>query len=158
MSPTERFSLRPLPTASSGRVESDLLDHGSSTGVKLEGAVLEGAYTVGGDILLLTSEGTPFEEALHVTLLAPDLTLRDAVTVAAPYAPGVLRDVKVVSDRTIAFAFFGGAERLRVTVLESPARHAAAGPPGARRPLWKRLQKVWLVVEEEPGVRGGKRG
>lgn len=151
LTPEDRFSLRPLPAPSSGRVESELLEQGRTTGIRVQGAVLEGAYSVGNDVLLMATEGTPFEEALHITLLAPDLTVRDSLLVAAPYAPGLLRDVEIVSDNTLSFAFFEGQERLRLTVLDSPTRQASGGPPGARRPLWRRFDRVWLVVDEEPG-------
>lgn len=111
-----RFSLHEIPGPGA---RSEVRLDGRPTGHTAPGCVLEAQFELDRGYLLLTTEGSPFEEALHVTLVDRHLHPLDERTLAIPYKPGVLRDVAVVSDTRIEFSFFGD-ERWRLTVQDRP--------------------------------------
>lgn len=115
MTPTTKIALSPKPGEPP---RSEVLWDGRPTGCLIHGRALEGAFEVGGFALVLATEGTPYEEALFVSLLGPKgAALVEERTLAIPYQPGVVRDVRVVSERALELSFFG-SERSRITVHE----------------------------------------
>jgi hypothetical protein len=70
------------------------------------------------EYLLITSDGDPFENELHLYLLGPSGDVVDGVSLGLVYHSGTLSDVEIVGD-TLEFSFFG-AERWRVTIMDSP--------------------------------------
>ena len=104
--------------------------------VTVDGAMLEGAFETAAGTLLITTDDVPFEETVHLVLLA-DGTVRDQWDIGAPYTPGVVRNLST-NGNAAAFEFAG--ERFRVTVnargrLVLPGASAA----GVRRrtPPWR---------------------
>lgn len=126
MRPISRFSLRDVPNVGT---RSEVWLDGRPTGRAVQGCVLEAQFELDHCYLLMTTEGHPYEEALHLTLIGRDRELLEERTLAIPYRPGVLRNVDIVSDARVEFSFFG-EERWRLTIHERPRRLL-----GLRRPL-----------------------
>lgn len=115
MTPTTKIALSPKPGEPP---RSEVLWDGRATGCLIHGRALEGAFDVGGFALVLATEDTPYEEALSVSLLGGGgESLIEERTLAIPYQPGVVSDVRVVSERALELSFFG-SERFRITVHE----------------------------------------
>jgi hypothetical protein len=113
--------------------------------VELLGAVLEAQFRLDEGYLVLLTEDTPFEEALHVHYLDDALQLRDSLELSAPYTPGLLGNVRITPADELEFSFFGKTDTWTLTVLAQPARLLWGNrPPVTRtRPL---LRQVWLKL------------
>jgi len=77
------------------------------TGTTLDGCVLEAQYRCAQGFVLLTSDNTPYEEALHIRLLDSDFRVLDAVDLRQVYHSAAVRNLKVIGDDALAFSFFG---------------------------------------------------
>lgn len=104
---------------------SDLLWRGEPTSVRVDGVTLEQQLPVDGGYLLFLTEDSPYEEALHIYYLDPERRLVDGLELAAPYASGILADVRPEGDRAVSFSFFGD-QRWRVEVNARPLGFFAA--------------------------------
>jgi hypothetical protein len=116
-----------------------------STGrsIDLPGAVLEAQFRVQDGFLVLATEGTPFEEALHIHLLDGALQLRDSLELSAQYTPGVLTNLTVTPAGELTFSFFGASDQWRLSVLPQPARLLWGNQAPVRRPR-PLFRKTWL--------------
>jgi hypothetical protein len=108
MRPTQRFRLAPRST-SAGRSElwsEDGQLKGSVPGTHLEAQF---AVTVEGKAwyLLLTSYDSPFEEMLHILLVDEQGRLVEQGQLGGAYAPGMLKNLRVVSAERLRFDFQG---------------------------------------------------
>lgn len=115
------------------RPRSELLWRGQPTGVQVDGVSLDHQWKAGDGYLLFLTEDSPFEEGLHIYLLGPDRQLRDALELAAPYAPGSMQVVAV--EDGISFSFFGD-DRWRLEVHATPQGPIAGRvtAPAKRKP------------------------
>ena len=109
----ERFHLQPHApdTLRSLLIASD----GSS--LEVEGQVMEGQFDTSLGYLVITSDGIPFEEALHFYLLERDGKLLDGISLGHAYNSGILGDLSIGID-ALEFSFFG-SERWRLSIRES---------------------------------------
>jgi hypothetical protein len=122
-------------TQSSG-VDSVLLVGNRACGRKIAGRELEEQFAVslksGPAYVLFVTDGVPFEEGLHIYLLDPNGRLLDQRHFSDIYAPGVLKDVRVASEREVRFDFRGAH---RLTIAEAP----------------KGLRRRYLEIKEDVG-------
>lgn len=117
LTPTGRFALRPLSLGDRDAVPVAVLaDDGVETGTRLAGVVLEGQFACRDGFLVITSDDCPFEEAVHIHLLANDLSRSESLTIAQAYAGGIVRGLHAEGPDSIAFSFYGD-DLWRVTVL-----------------------------------------
>lgn len=134
--------------AGGGEPRSRLLRQGQPTGLVVDGASLEAQFEAApGDLLLLTA-GIPYEEALHIYLLAPDGRLRDALELGAAYAPAILADVRAEGASALTFSFYTG-DRWHLAVRPAPRLALRGGlfsPVKAKRgplsPAWLDLRRL----------------
>lgn len=84
------------------------------------GAVLEAQYSIGDNYILFVSEGTPYEEALHISLVDSKTQIVDSVEISAEYTSGMFRNVSVVQPNKVFFAFFEQDEKWCLEVLRNP--------------------------------------
>ncbi|MGD1924396.1 MAG: hypothetical protein ACFB03_09415 [Paracoccaceae bacterium] len=133
--------LEPLP----GEMPKALARLGDKTW-HVDGAVLEGAWSFADAYLLATTDGIPYEDGLHFSLLSPD-RVEETVSLIAAYATGTFR-LHGVLDREIAFSFFGDTQ-WTLRVLAAPVMHVPffGDPRGVSRP-WTFTKR--LVVEDSP--------
>lgn len=87
------------------------------------GLELEGQYKLGNRFLLLATENSPYEEALHVTLLGANLDVIDTLSLSHHDSPGLVRDLEITENNSIQFSFFGDDLWL-LTILDQPERWA----------------------------------
>lgn len=110
MKETRRFTLTPDAEARPDAVaKAHVLVDGHRTHLLVSGTVLEAAYQLedlGLDLLFVT-EDCPYEETLHIYLLDAAHTVIEETRLGAPYAPGILKDLLIVSDNELAFHFQG---------------------------------------------------
>jgi hypothetical protein len=104
LSVIDSFRLEPLP---GDMPKSRVVAGGAATATVVEGVVLEAQFRSEQGFLLLTSDDTPFEEALHVRLLDAQYRLLDGVDLGQAYHPGLLRNLRVSGDAELCFSFFG---------------------------------------------------
>lgn len=67
--------------------------------------------------LVLTSYNSPFEEMIHILLLDGAGRLVERAKLGRPYAPGILKELRVVSPERLTFDFQGP---VAVTVHAKP--------------------------------------
>lgn len=108
MRATDRFKLRPS-TSDEGR--SELSGSETTLAEVVPGIHLEAQYVVGGPqeplFLLLTSYNSPFEEMIHILLVDDRGHLLEQTELGGAYAPGILKDLRLVSPEQLSFDFQG---------------------------------------------------
>jgi hypothetical protein len=116
MEPIELFTLAPCgaepPVAR-------LLSHGRDVG-KVNGQEIEAQFRCRRGYVLITSDGNPTEEVAHIYLLGRDFQAVDLVWLGAMYHAGAVRDISSCGEDCVEFAFFGGSDRWRLTVRDTP--------------------------------------
>jgi hypothetical protein len=129
MEAIQLFALRPDPSHAG---DSRLLAGGQDVGA-VEGIVLEAQFRCRPGSLVVTSDGSPFEERLHLYLLDHAHERLDDVSLGRMYHAGMLRDVVTQPDRDVlTFGFFGG-DRWRLTIAETPRWSGLSRPFSAVR-------------------------
>ena len=118
-------------------------------GWSVPGAVLEGAWGIGQDILCATTDDTPYEEALHFSLLGPNQSV-EHLTLGAAYATGVFA-AHGVQGNTLRFRFFG-SQIWSITVEQRPRVRLPFlnDPAGVSRPLRLRTRLRVSILRQCP--------
>ena len=93
---------------------------GGATSDVLRGAILEAAFIVAPGFLVLLTDDIPHEDGFTIALLAPDGALLDGARGFGIYSTGHVRDVTVVDERRLRFAFFADLA-YEIDVLPNPA-------------------------------------
>ena len=93
---------------------------GLNRSIEVSGKILEAQYSVDDHFLLFTTEDCPFEEALHIYYLSPQLDVLDALELSAVYTAGMLGGLAVDNDDTIRFSFFEKNECWTLKILPKP--------------------------------------
>jgi hypothetical protein len=117
MQETTRFALEGVSAEGNAHLLVD-----GRPGERIAGAVLEMQYALTIDgaafFVLFVTHGSPYEELLHVYLIDPAGRVVERLELGGAYAPGVLRDVRVLGEHELAFDFQGPR---RLVVRERPA-------------------------------------
>ncbi|HET9957269.1 MAG TPA: hypothetical protein VFQ61_22380 [Polyangiaceae bacterium] len=72
----------------------------------LDGLVLEAQSAMSdGQTLLWVTDGSPYEEGLHIYLIARTGEVIDVIEAGAPYSPGLL-EILSTSEQSVQFRFF----------------------------------------------------
>jgi len=112
---------------------------------QVEGVVLEGAWGLGEEILLATTDDIPQEDMLHLSLLGPE-GLLDRLSLGGAYATGNFGLIGA-RGRSLRFRFIDDCD-WELTVLPTPAwRLPWSGLRGVSRPAGLR---TWLQIERRP--------
>lgn len=70
------------------------------------GSVLEAQMELqNGWYLILTTENSPYDEALHVTLLDRQFEVLDQVELSQDMTPGIVKELQVIGDWQVQFLF-----------------------------------------------------
>ena len=96
-----------------------LLADGRDVG-QVNGRDIAAQFGVQRGYVLITDDANPLEEVVHVYLLAPDFRVVDVVQLGAMYHSGAVRDITSCGADCIEFAFFGGSDRWRLTLRNTP--------------------------------------
>ncbi|HYO53310.1 hypothetical protein [Archangium sp.] len=105
---------------------------------------------MGTHYLLLTTQGSPFEETLHLCLLNETLSLLDEQHLGQAYTPGLLRDVTRLSEWQFQFSF-PGDERWTLTVLQHPKHQwKSLWQAQPERKLRRLISRRYLLLEPAP--------
>ena len=119
---------------------------GFDKAIDCPGSVLEAQMELqNGWYLILTTEDSPYDEALHATLLDQRFEVLDQVEVSQDMTPGIIKDLKSIGDWALQFSF----NRDKPYVLEiNPAGYIVPlGRGYAKRPLGKVLgKKYWRII------------
>lgn len=79
---------------------------GSDKTVEVPGSVLEAQMELqNGWCLILTTENSPYDEALHVTLLDKNFDVLDQVELSQDMTPGIVTDIKILDGERLQFMF-----------------------------------------------------
>lgn len=79
---------------------------GSNKTVEVPGSVLEAQLEMqNGWMLIFTTENSPYDEALHVTLLDKNLEILDQVELSEDMTPGIVSGIKIIDSDHLQFMF-----------------------------------------------------
>ncbi len=88
----------------------------------IDGVILETQFSLdSGQYLILTTDGCPFEEGLHLILLDQTYRIIDQVNLSQDYTSGQLDDVQIVSNSVLEFSF-QGQTKTKVVILSEGKR------------------------------------
>ncbi len=141
MDAIDQFRLEPLAPDT---VRSRLT--GGASALELEGQVLEAQFRCPLGYLLITSDGIPFEEALHFYLLDRNGSVLDGLSLGSAYHSGILSRLGVRGDE-LEFSFFG-KERWRLSVLSSPRVLLLPTPWASVRGIHGPFRRHYLKLEK----------
>jgi|SRR6478735_9268115 len=113
----EEFSLNPLTHLAP---RGQLLRDGQAL-AEVDGAVLEAQYRCSQGYLLVTAEGDPDEQLLHLHLMSTKCEALDQVSLGRMYNAGNFSRPTIGEGDVLEFSFFA-QERWRLTVLPRPKR------------------------------------
>jgi len=113
----EEFSLRPLTLSTP---KGQLLRRELAL-AEVDGAVLEAQYRCSHGYLIVSADGDPDEELLHLHLMSTTFEALDHVSLGQAYNPGDFHRPIIKQADVLEFSFFA-EERWRLTVLPSPKR------------------------------------
>src|SRR5687767_8530807 len=107
MHPVDHFFLRPSVRNADGF--SELWSSGTRASELVPGVHLEAQYAVGNaaEYLLFSSYDLPYEESLYILLVDERGELVEQAQLGAPYTPGLLKELRVVSPDCLHFDFQG---------------------------------------------------
>jgi hypothetical protein len=96
-----------------------LLADGRDVG-HVDGRDIAAQFGVQRGYVLITDDANPLEEVVHIYLLDRDFRVVDVIQLGAMYHSGAVRDLTACGEDCIAFAFFGGSDRWRLTIRNRP--------------------------------------
>lgn len=101
----------------------------------ISGVILEGAWAIGYELLVVTSDNIPYEDMLHIALLAPGGCVVEQLDLGGIYTTGSFEALGL-DGRALRFRFFNEMD-WRVEVLDTPRRRIPylSDPKGVRRGL-----------------------
>lgn len=151
VTPIDSFSLtRQSPAGTDDPYQpphAAVLREGRAAGFTIEGAKIEAQFALDADsYLLLVSDDCPYEETLRAYLLNANLKVIDQATLGYAYTAGVLRDIQIVADDALTFAFTGNS-RFRLKVHPKP-RHLWNASGGAGE-VFRFLSRRRLEITRE---------
>src|ERR1700678_3874667 len=103
MEAVNKFRIEPLP----GEVPRSYLIFNENSTLKVEGQIIEAQFLCAKGYLVITSDGSPFEEMIHFYLLDGEGRFLDEVSLGQIYHSGTLRDIDLRFDSRLEFSFFG---------------------------------------------------
>jgi hypothetical protein len=117
MRPVTRYSLR-SSDGEEGRV--GLSRDGQPLPATVDGSVLDAQLELGdGTALVWLTDDSPFDEGLHVYLVAPNGTVEDALEAGADFTAGIL-ELRSMGDDWVEFRFFKNDTVYRLEVNRTP--------------------------------------
>ena len=139
MTPNRSAALTTKLVGGSGDDEtpvSDIWLHGSPTGKRVPGAVLEAAVELDRHYMLFMTDDVPFEETLGIFLLDDRLNVVDSARLGGLYSTGSFSALELCEPNTVRFRFIGDTT-WSVRVLSRPELRVPVLPdaPGVIRPF-----------------------
>ena len=105
------LSLQAMNGADGIAPRSELLLEGNPTGKSVAGSLLEAAFkTDRGELLLFTTDDTPFEELLNIQLLDAQLDPLDAAVLGSAYSTGSFEFLQTEGPSALLFRFIGDTD------------------------------------------------
>ena len=145
MTPSHEFRIELLPD---NELQSRLIGSDGRPSEPIEGRILEAQFRTPVGDLVITSDGDPYEEVLHFTLLNPERKVLDRISLGQIYHTGMLRDLRPAGEASLSFQFFGD-DRWRLTVLPKPRWRLPSLPTSPVRRTRGWLQSSFLLLERE---------
>ena len=107
------------------------------SGKTVAGLVLEAAFrTKRGELLLLTTDNTPFEEVLNIQLLDSGLNLLDSAVMGSAYSTGSFKLVRIEYPNGVRFRFIGDTDWTVEVLAASRSAFPGGRMPEAYRVRW----------------------
>jgi|GEM_PF-3169674 len=125
--------------------KSKLRLSGAEKTINIPGSVLEAQMELeNGWYLILTTENSPYDEALHITLLDQRLEILDQVEISQDMTPGIVKDIQIVDAVNMQFNF----NRINPYVLEVDRNGfmLPAQSEFAKRDFIKKLGRKYIRV------------
>jgi hypothetical protein len=89
-----------------GSEQSVLKLAGSDKSVNVPGSVLEAQLELqNGWVLVLTTENSPYDEALHIALLDKNLDVLDQLELSEDMTSGIVTDIQILDGEHLQFMF-----------------------------------------------------
>ncbi|MGE8403604.1 MAG: hypothetical protein ACN6PP_18650 [Delftia tsuruhatensis] len=132
-----QLSLQPAASHPAGQVpQSRLVLNGNATPIRVDGTILEAAFQWNDLYLLFTTDDTPMEEMLRITLLDENLQALDKAVIGSMYSTGSFSLLPSDERSLVRFRFMGNTD-WSVEILQEPGfRLPFLGDPRAvTRPL-----------------------
>lgn len=85
--------------------DSTLFFRGESCQIDVSGLSLEEQFKIDSFYLIFITDNCPYEEYLYIYLLNQKISIIDSLNVGLPYTPGLLKNIKLISNNTIDFDF-----------------------------------------------------
>lgn len=118
---------------------------GSDKTVEVRGSVLEAQLELkNGWALILTTENTPYDEALHVTLLDRNLEVLDQVELSEDMTPGIVTELKIIDGGCVQFMFNRAVPYL--LRVDKSGFLLPKGSEYAKRDFARRFGKKYLYI------------
>ena len=118
---------------------------GSDKTVEVPGSVLEAQLELkNGWALILTTENTPYDEALHVTLLDKNLEVLDQVELSEDMTPGIVTDIRIIDGECVQFMF--NRANPYVLGVDIGGFLLPKGSEHAKRDFARKLGKKYLYI------------
>ena len=135
--PSSQFSLKVVrPLTDQAMPQGEIVINGQSTGVLIDGALLEAAIGWDDCYLAFVTDDIPNEESLRIYLFDSDLNLVDSATIGAVYSTGSFGHLELLPPNVMRFEFFGDTKwELELLVRQELTLPLIADPKGVRRPL-----------------------
>lgn len=125
--------------------KSKLILSGSENTVDVPGSVLEAQMELQNDrYLILTTENSPYDEALYITLLGPRLEILDQIELSQDMTPGIVKDVEIIDAERMRFNF----NRLEPYIVEVDRSGfiLSKGPDSAKRDFIRKLGRKYIRI------------
>lgn len=114
--------------------------------VVVPGSVLEAQLELqNGWVLILTTENSPYDEALHLTLLDKNFDVLDQVELSEDMTPGIVKDIKIMDGEHLQF-MFNRAEPY-VWGVDVKGFLLPKGSGCLKRDFAKKFRKKYLYIE-----------
>lgn len=148
MRPTQALQLRPQPA----RPGMGQLSLGASTEIEVPGVLLAAQFRCAAGYLALTTQDSPFEETLHISLFDEGLHLLDAIDLGQAYTGACLEQLELLDDERLRFTFFSG-DRWELRLRARPSLGGAPLPQPARRTrmFWRPRHLDLQLLVPPPG-------
>lgn len=118
---------------------------GSDKAVEIPGSVLEAQLELqNGWVLILTTENSPYDEALHVTLLDKNLEVLDQVELSQDMTPAIVTDIEIIDGERLQFMFNRASPY--VLGVDISGFLLPKGSEHAKRDFARRFGKKYLYI------------
>ena len=97
--------------------------------------------------IFFTSDDSPYEETLYITLIDSKGEVIESVELSKPYSPGVLKDLIIKNDQTIEFKFWGDSIN-NLIIADKKKVHISHAIPSNGLRYSNKLSPSYLTIKD----------